>query len=409
LRRPKWERIKYRDSTIDAALEGLNEFYEAGSSTSNANGSQPSGGLFEDFGPGDTDAPEARASSDEQEPVEQNTWRPVDLTAALTKADIEPPTMWERSDGTRFIYPARVHWFQGESESLKSWAAQIVVAEQLGAGNHVLYIDLEDDDRSVVSRLGVLGVSADDIGGFLTYVRPDEPMRAQDLDALLALDSYVLAVIDGVTEAMTLDQLKYADNSDIATWLRALPKKVARSGAATICIDHVTKAPETQGRYAIGGQHKLAGTTGAAYKFTLLRPLSRPQGIEPVLGLAEVTVVKDRPGYVRKHALDDKIGTIQIEAYADGTVSAGLVPPGTKERTPDAHLVTRILEFLAVYDGSSKNRIENEVEGKAASKREALLWMASDERAWICIKQSGQSHRHFLTAAGRAELKRRSR
>ncbi len=215
-------------------------------------------------------APEWEPSQGETEPqaavepggdgIDQNTWHPVDLTAALTKADIEPPTMWERSDGQRFIYPARVHWFQGESESLKSWAAQIVVAEQVSAGAHVLYIDLEDDDRSVVARLLALGASPDDIAAHLIYVRPDEPMHPDDLAALLALHPYGLAVIDGVTEAMTLDQLSYLDNTDIATWMRALPKKIARTGAAVICIDHVTKATESQGRYAIGGQHKLAGT-----------------------------------------------------------------------------------------------------------------------------------------------------
>jgi hypothetical protein len=73
-----------------------------------------------------------------------------------------------------------------------------------------------------------------------------------------------------------------------------------------ICIDHVTKASETQARYAIGGQHKLAGTTGAAYRFTVVQPLARPTDLERVFGLFDVTVVKDRPGYVRGHTLGDQ-------------------------------------------------------------------------------------------------------
>ena len=86
---------------------------------------------------------------------------------------------------------------------------------------------------------------------------------------------------------MTIEGLEIVSNTDVAQWIRMLPKRVARlDGTAVICIDHVTKASETQGRYAIGGQHKLAGTTGAAYRFTTVQPLARPTDLEPVFGFS---------------------------------------------------------------------------------------------------------------------------
>src|SRR5829696_2458463 len=104
------------------------------------------------------------------------SWAPVDLAAALAGEDVEPPVLWERTDGVRLIYAGRVHWFQGESESCKSWAAQRITADELGAGRDVLYIDFEDDDRGIVARLRALGATDADIARHLTYLRPDEPL-----------------------------------------------------------------------------------------------------------------------------------------------------------------------------------------------------------------------------------------
>ena len=58
-------------------------------------------------------------------------------------------------------------------------------------------------------------------------------------------------------------------------------------------------ARRTTLRFALGGQHKLAGLTGAAYKFTTAKFFTRATGTEPVVGRVIITVEKDRPGYVR--------------------------------------------------------------------------------------------------------------
>jgi hypothetical protein len=55
-------------------------------------------------------------------------------------------------------------------------------------------------------------------------------------------------------------------------------------------------ARRTTLRFALGGQHKLAGLTGAAYKFTTAKFFTRATGTEPVVGRVIITVEKDRPG-----------------------------------------------------------------------------------------------------------------
>jgi len=339
------------------------------------------------------------------------TWTPVDMGEALEGKGVEPPTMWKRTDNRHFIYAGRVHWFQGESESCKSWAAQAIAADELKAGSGVLYIDYEDDERGIVVRLRSLGVPDSTIRDHLVYIRPDEALDGvaeEEFDGAIAGRSFSLVIIDGVTESMTVEGLEIVSNSDVARWIRMLPKRLSRlDGAAVICIDHVTKSTEGQGRYAIGGQHKLAGTTGAAYRFTTVRALSRPSGAEPTHGLFDVRVMKDRPGYVRGHTLGDKIGTFRVESFPDDTVVAALWPAG--DTGPEYKLVTEILSYLGDYDGQSKRGIEDDMEAKTDRTREALRWMAANDRGWLRIEVKGRSHLHWLTSAGRDELERRTK
>lgn len=353
----------------------------------------------------------ARAARDgEAEEREPTSWLPVDLTAALSGVDVEPPTVFARSDQFRLLYRGRVHAFQGESESLKSWAAQFAASQVLAEGNNVLYIDFEDDERGVASRLLALGVEPPDIAKHFIYLRPDEPLRTRhdeatpassDLLDILESPQLLLAVIDGVTEAMTTEGLDLVSNTDVATWMRRLPRLIAKTGAAVVVVDHLAKDRSNRGRYALGGQHKLAGLTGAAFKFALTKALCRATGTEAVEGRAVITVEKDRPGYLRGRSVDDRIGELLLTSSPDGGVTASVEPP-TQGGTTDRRVVTRILEYLSSYNGSSKNAIETGVEGKAAVIRGALSWMAEIE--WVRVERKGNGHLHWLTEAGMAQL-----
>jgi hypothetical protein len=341
------------------------------------------------------------------------SWCEVGLQAVLEGAEPDPPSLLSRTDETCLLYPGRVHWFQGEPESLKSWCAQLAVKQAINAGQKVLYIDYEDDERAVVGRLLALGATSECIRWNLCYVRPHEPLMGDARKQVYAagwihfndtLDiggkgyPFALAVIDGVTEAMALEGLDSNLNTDIAVWQALLPRKIAcRENTAVIVIDHVTKSREGRGRFAIGGQHKLAGIDGAAYGFELSRPLSRAL-VEPVEGRATITVHKDRPGWVRSHARDGIVGTLELVAYPDGGVTGQIAAPDSINTAPPADLRAGILDYVRTYDGAAKSAIEASIGGNAAVVRMALKWLA--DHSQLEVRKEGNAHRHYLTKAG---------
>lgn len=209
------------------------------------------------------------------------------------------PTLFRRTDGVCLFYPGMTHSLHGESESGKSLIVQAECVRLINLGEQVLYIDFESDEQSVVDRLVKLGADEQAVADHFHYLRPEvapthsEAERAA-WESTLGTE-YTLAVIDGVTEALTVFGRGSLDNDDIAAWSREVPRKIAeRTGAAVVLIDHVVKNKTMQGRHAIGGQAKMAALTGAAYTVEILQPLG--VGMRGAVGLR---IGKDRPGQVR--------------------------------------------------------------------------------------------------------------
>lgn len=363
------------------------------------------------------EAPPERHESDEL--VARSSWCPQDITDALNGGGPPPAVYLERTDGIALLYPGRVHWIQGESESLKSWLLLLAVAQALIAGDNCVWIDFEDDARGVGGRLLNLGVPQSVLVDPMrfVYIQPTDALYdhksdkalpgAIDLANTLHGNTWHLVGIDGVTEAMTVEGLSMLDNTDIATWLRVLPKYIVRITGASVCaIDHVTKSKETQGRFAIGGQHKLAGTTGATYKVTTITNLARAIS-DPIVGQSLVTIQKDRPGWVRPHQQGDdkRIAILEVTSYPDGGVTGRLLPPDQATIMPPWQLCVKIMHHLRTYDGETKNNLVDAVGGHAGTAREAIRYLIEDAKPpLINVEKVGQSHRHSLTAAGRQAL-----
>nr|WP_293012020.1 bifunctional DNA primase/polymerase [Mycolicibacterium sp.] len=244
----------------------------------------------------------SNSSALQDDPDVPPSWAAIDLRAAMRDAVNVVATVLRRSDGAALFYPGKVHSVHGESESGKSWLALCAAAECIGRGEPVLYVDFEDSAASVAKRLLLLGVEMDSLCNpdMFRYINPEiNPNKGTTADKQAFVDTvngkYSLAVIDGVTESMTLYGLSGKDSDDVATWHQQLPKVLARhTGAAVVCIDHVTKDPTTRSRWAQGSQHKMAALDGAAYVVEAESPLAVGQA-----GRVSVRVAKDRPGRVR--------------------------------------------------------------------------------------------------------------
>src|SRR5690349_10554721 len=82
-----------------------------------------------------------------------NGWASIDLEPYLSGNAFrvkKAPTMLPRSDGINLLYDQKLHWISGEPEGMKSWLAQIAVADAIEAGLVAMYVDFESDMESVV-------------------------------------------------------------------------------------------------------------------------------------------------------------------------------------------------------------------------------------------------------------------
>lgn len=314
-----------------------------------------------------------------------NSWHRVNLDAVLDGTYDPPMPTVGRRDGLPFglFYPGRVHTIAGESESAKTWVAVCAALAELAAGNGVAYIDFEDDEGGVVGRMLALGAKPDAIRDRFGYVRPIDSLTVRGnraaLDQVLGDLRPTLAVLDGITEAMTLEGLEIKDNGHIAKFGALLPRWIAARGPATVALDHVVKDREGRGRYAIGGVHKLNGVNGAAYVLE-----SRVPFAIGATGRTSVHISKDRPGQLRRHAVRAGDGLhwladLVMTSHDATFVEAELVRPADVGPFRPTVLMGRVAEALTrAGEPLAKQDIEARVTGRAADIRTALAALIDD-------------------------------
>jgi hypothetical protein len=329
-------------------------------------------------------------------PPDRDSWQPVDLRPILeglrTGTIVVPiPTLMERTDGVALLYRGEVHSFAGEPESGKSWAAAAECARLVLLGEPVLYLDFEDNPASVLARLLALGATPEAILASFTYIRPDQPGQHATI-AALAHGDLVLVVIDGLSEAYVLMGLDPEKNVDAAKFLAMLPRPIAAAGAAVIQIDHVTKAREGRGRYAIGAQHKLAGIA-VAYSFEVIKPFSRIQD-----GTIKIRVEKDRHGHVRGHAEAGVIAVAHVQPHDDGERVAITLGPPDGSTVDDTFrpvvLMERVSRALEAHPGLTKRAVRETVTGRAKYVDLALDLLVAD--GFIRVEALGQANHHHV-------------
>jgi hypothetical protein len=314
----------------------------------------------------------------------RRSWQPIDLTDVLD-GTYNPPvaTIGARADGPGLFYPGRLHTIASESEGGKTWLALTSARVELDAGNAVVYLDFEDDEGGVVGRLIALGTDRDAIAKRFAYIRPEESVAAlrnrDDLAAVLNDLHPTMAVLDGVTEAMSLHGLEMKDNTEIAQFGQLLPRWIASRGPACVALDHVVKDRENRGRYAIGGVHKLNGLNGVAYVLENRTPFTIGG-----TGRSTVYVSKDRPGQVRRHSLPAReslwwFADLAMTSHNEAFVEVTLPPPSEQdENFRPTILMGKITAALAQHGPLSQRKILAVVKGRNTTVVGALTFLQLD-------------------------------
>ena len=312
-----------------------------------------------------------------------SSWELVNLASILTGEHVDiVPTQLAREDGQRLLYPAKIHAFNAEPEAGKTWLALLACTQAIARHEHALYIDFEGGAVDIVTRLLELGVEPAALLDRFHYIRPDDPLDASAqarVGAVLDAWAVTVAIVDGLAEALTLNNLKENDPSDVTTFFTRLPRRIAAAGAAVVILDHVVKDRENQGRYGRGSGAKLAGIDGASYKLEIVKPFGRGMS-----GVAKVLVTKDRHGWVRRNSNGGVLcGTLLLESENDGRhITLDLRAP---EHHDDDHpfrptvLMERVSLWLELQpDPVSVNAVVDSVNGKKAGVTAALRQLVAE-------------------------------
>lgn len=162
-------------------------------------------------------------------------------------------------------------------------------------GQKVLWLDFDSDPQETIKRLQLMGATASMVRQLFDYRQPDVSPKGDSLAyEAIYQNQYGFAVIDGVTDAMSLFSMSIGDNDDFSRLARVMLRPLANNGAAVVLVDHVTKSEDGRGRFAIGAQSKMSVLTGASYVVDMTELVAPGR-----TGQIRLRVGKDRPGYVR--------------------------------------------------------------------------------------------------------------
>ena len=219
-----------------------------------------------------------------------------------------------RTDGHRFLYAGKMHLIAGHPGTGKSWLAASASAEVLAFGGSVVYLDYEDAPKGILGRHLALGADVDDVRARFRYVQIVGGFglaERAELHALLTRMNPDLVVIDGVAESLARDGYDENSAGDYVKWVEALPRPIARTGAAVLMIDHLKKDDEGGGKAHRGTGAKLGAIDGAAFLLKAVTGFSRKRA-----GASKITITKDRPGGVG--AAMETVGVMKVEPHGDG-------------------------------------------------------------------------------------------
>lgn len=262
------------------------------------------------------------------------------ILAGDVKAEL--PFWLVRDDGKALLYPGRVHDLHAPPSVGKTWIALLAMKGCLEAGGSGLILDYEDTAHNTISRLLSLGVDPELLTD-PTRFRYSNPAGAHGLAEKAHLEKVLgelepdLAILDGVAAALARSGYDENSNTEVSLWSESLVKPIARSGAAVLLLDHVTKQTENRARGARGAGAKLAMIDGASYEVKLSRAYSRTRP-----GLVRLIIAKDRVGFVG--GIGEVAADIHVRPSDGGArLELSLEAPSTDE----PHKLTGLMESLS--------------------------------------------------------------
>ena len=330
------------------------------------------------------------------EPQSGHTWV-LRQMSELVGVPYEPriPDRLFMTNGRALFYSNADNMAFGASGVMKTWLSTLTCLQQIQLGKHVVVIDYEMQMHDWFKRFQLLGATDKELE-LVHYCAPDEALHAtfmgapQTTKAQLVLQNQLVriselqgglawVVIDGITNAMTQNNLKLIDNTDTARFWDLLPKQIVRlTGAGVGANDHIAKGANDNPT-PIGAQHKIANTSGAAHMLTATSYLSRYPMPNP--GVVVFGCIKDRHGEIGQHR---KVAQAIFTPLDNGKIDA-VVEPYTGEHeqmqtNTDRKLFEEIQKLNDEGVVATLNTVHKCVGGNKTTLKDRLLKHASKNK-----------------------------
>jgi hypothetical protein len=155
------------------------------------------------------------------------------------------------------------------------------------------------------------------------YLTQALQMLTNELQRISELGTLSYVCIDGVTNAMTANSLALLDNQDIAKFWSLLPQRIVQLTSAGVGLcDHVPKNAKGDAVLPIGGQHKVAVTTGSAFTARAVSALYKYP--TPHDGDIILRCIKDRHGEVG--AQGSELAHVVLSPTRQGLITYQVLP-----------------------------------------------------------------------------------
>jgi hypothetical protein len=319
--------------------------------------------------------------------------QPVDLTWWLDDPYLEPeqPTVGAIEGGGALFYRGKLNEIHAAPGIGKTNINLAVALDVMRTGGHVVYIDPEDNPRSIVTRLQLFGGSSEQIRRFFHYFEVQGPETLEGIIAFANECDPDLVVIDGLAEMIALRGLNEDRALDVLETLHKTAIPLSKCGAAVVISDHITKNSEGHGRYARGSGAKLGRYDGAVYEVKLVEEYGPNQK-----GVLALTVAKDRNGGA------GPVQTTVAEVwFTPGEVGTQVTIRSPKDKQKDdkqLKLRSMMSKVFAAIEGNprlNKTALRKAIGGKAKTVDNALAQLITG--GYVQDKSTGRESQFEVT------------
>lgn len=237
---------------------------------------------------------------------------------------LPPPSLPEtlvivgkQSEKTRVIPKAKVTVISGHRSAGKTWVAAEWAAQELRAGNTVIWIDFERQDDQLTDKLRQLGLNEHTIDAHLQYtsVLPPAPVLVKDVVNASEHGTHrVLVVVDAfrALQNRVMPGTTANDGDAVEQVYTEYLTPVAEAGANIVLLDHVAKT----GLGGTFGSERKESAADFVIKVEKMQPFSRKTS-----GYSMLTLTKARGGHEDE---DTPVGYLWVPGADQETAPEGI-------------------------------------------------------------------------------------